>query len=149
VALLSSFSSADNPLISERIGAANNFLAFAKAKLAWPVPREGHLDIYNWCRGQDLYNLLERQQGWETDHNWSLIDQEGHQIENPASGGLVVLNRVNNQLRFSLAAAKTKSGKHGGLDLADSNPTRVRSCMPSSAWWHRGSPKTVSPLPEN
>jgi hypothetical protein len=106
------FSSTDNPVIWERVGAANNFLAFAKTKLAWAVPREGHLDIFTTGADGKIYTTYwNAQQGWETDHNWNVIDQKGHQFENPESGGLVVLNRVNNQLEIFTSSRDNKMWK--------------------------------------
>lgn len=93
------FSAANNPVIWERVGAANNFLAFANAKLAWAVPREGHLDIFTTGADGKIYTTnWSEQQGWDHDHGWNVIDDEGHHFEGLESAPLVVLNRVSNQL---------------------------------------------------
>lgn len=108
----SGFTSAFDPVIWERVGATINFRAFATSKLAWAFPREGHLDIYTTGMDGKVYTTYwSVQQGWETDHNWNVIDQKGHQFENSENGGLVVLNRVNNQLEVFTSSRDNKMWK--------------------------------------
>jgi hypothetical protein len=95
------FSSPESPVFWERVGEASNFLAIVGAKLAWAIPREGHLDIFTAGADGKIYTTYwEAQAGWEKDHDWNIIDPNGHHFEVSAKGGMFTVNRVNNQIEI-------------------------------------------------
>jgi hypothetical protein len=95
------FTSADQPLVWERVGASVNFLAFPQAKIVWAVPREGHLDIFTTKQDGKIYTTYwEASQGWETNHNWFLLEPNSQTFTTTTPTNIVALNRVKNQLEI-------------------------------------------------
>jgi len=48
--------------------------------------------------------------GWETDHDWKIIDPNGHHFLSKGAG-LFALNRVNNQLEIFTSDSDNKLWK--------------------------------------
>lgn len=95
------FTFADQPVVWERVGASVNFLAFPQAEIAWAVPREGHLDIFTTQLDGKIYTTYwEVSQGWETNHNWFLLESNSQTFTTTAQTNIVALNRVKNQLEI-------------------------------------------------
>jgi hypothetical protein len=106
------FTSADQPLVWERVGASVNFLAFPQAKIVWAVPREGHLDIFTTKQDGKIYTTYwEASQGWETNHNWFLLEPNSQTFTTTTQANIVALNRVKNQLEIVTQGADLRMWK--------------------------------------
>jgi hypothetical protein len=105
------FSSTDSPIVWERVGEGSNFFALIRAKLTWAIPREGHLDIFTTGADGKVYTTYwETQVGWETGHDWRIIDPNGHHFLSKGAG-LFALSRVNNQLEIFTSDSDNKLWK--------------------------------------
>lgn len=105
------FSSSDAPIVWERVGGGSNFLTLVGAKLTWAIPREGHLDIFTTGIDSKVYTTYwESKVGWETEHDWKIIDPNGHHFLSKGAG-LCALNRVNNQLEIFTSDSDNKIWK--------------------------------------
>ncbi|HSI78776.1 MAG TPA: hypothetical protein VK957_22980, partial [Lunatimonas sp.] len=96
------FTTTSQPVVWERVGRLVSFLTYIESKITWTIPRPGHLDIFaiNKADGKIYTTYWVEDKGWETDHNWYLLESESQSFSPCPRNKIVALSRIRNQVEI-------------------------------------------------
>jgi hypothetical protein len=89
------FTEMESEIVWERVGGSINFNISSEAKPSWSIPDKDRLDIFITGLDGNIYTTYwNAQQQWEREHNWKVVDPNGHHFKNTVDKKVIALNRI-------------------------------------------------------